>query len=201
AYGGSFFASAMKSKILIGIFIFFIFIFSAKMLQSGNKKVPDGKSKIKDEDSQKSKTHELENEATQLIKNLPSKWIQSTIGVLIGFSSALVGVGGGVFTSTYLLYFKSPIHLAIGTSAAIGFPIAIAGSLSYIVNGWNNALMPEGSLGFIYLPALLGIVLGSVPFAYLGARLSHKMDKNRLKIFFAIFLLIMGINMAIQEYY
>ncbi|MCC5813116.1 MAG: sulfite exporter TauE/SafE family protein, partial [Leptospira sp.] len=180
AYGGSFFASALKSKFLIGIFIFFIFVFSGRMLLGGRKERAQAGLDLKSNEI-KGKSEISTDEITKEIfryENLPSRIVQSFIGLIIGFSSALVGVGGGVFTSTYLLSFKTPIHLAIGTSAAIGFPVAIAGTVSFILNGWNHPLLPEGSMGFVYLPALVGIVLGSVPFAYLGARLSHKMDKN-----------------------
>ncbi len=176
AYGGSFFASSLKSSFLIGIFIAFIFFFSIRML-----------------------FFEREPRISTDKQYLPSRVIQGFIGFWIGFFSSLVGIGGGVFTSTYLLYYRTPIHLAIGTSAAIGFPIALAGSLSYLYVGWSHPLLPPGCVGFIYVPALAGIALGSIPSAYLGATLSHRMDKKQLKRLFAIFLLCMGMLMLFQE--
>jgi uncharacterized membrane protein YfcA len=183
-YLGSFLAASLRSKELNYIFIIFIFLFAIKML-FGKKK--DNHSEL----------HTNNREEMEQI-SFPKYWVQSIIGILIGFSSALVGVGGGVFTSTYLLYLKTPIHRAIGTSAAIGFPIALSGGLSYIINGWNHSDLPNGSTGFVYWPAVLGLVVASMPFAYLGAKISHRLPKDRLRILFAFFLLIMGTFMTFR---
>ena len=86
---------------------------------------------------------------------------------------------------------------AIGTSAAIGFPIAIAGAVGYIVNGLNAPGLPAYSLGYVYLPALAGIVAASVLTAPLGVRLAHSLPVDKLKRVFALLLFVMGTKMLI----
>jgi uncharacterized membrane protein YfcA len=110
-------------------------------------------------------------------------------GTIIGFISSIVGIGGGTMTVPWLVWHGRRIHQAIATSAAVGFPIALAGALSYLVAGWQHAALPAQSLGFIYLPALLGIILSSMLFAPLGAALAHRLDVGRLKKLFALLLL------------
>jgi uncharacterized membrane protein YfcA len=87
------------------------------------------------------------------------------------------------------------MHHAVGTSAAIGFPIAVAGAAGYIVNGLGVAALPEGTFGFIYLPALFGVSLASIFTAPLGARLAHSLPVGHLKKFFAFLLIIFGTRM------
>lgn len=187
---GAAFAGSLKSKELKFVFIFFIFIFSFKMLLGGRKK----------KTSIQVANEEFADQAESEIRPLPILF-HNFIGILIGFSSALVGVGGGVFTSTYMLALRYPIHKAIGTSAAIGFPIAIAGCLSYMWIGWNHPSLPEFSLGFIYLPAVAGIILTSFPFAYLAAKFAHSLSKERLRFIFASFLFFVGIVMLSSEFF
>jgi uncharacterized membrane protein YfcA len=181
---GAIFAGALKSNELKFIFIFFIFVFSIKMFSS-KKKPSEGQST--------SIHHEIP-------RYLPF-YLHWMVGILIGFTSSLVGVGGGVFTSTYMVAMRFSIHNAIGTSSAIGFPIAIAGTLSYIWIGWENPNLPSLSLGYIYLPAVFGIVITSFPFAYLGAKLTYKVSKDRLRKAFSIFLMLMGIGMLVSEFF
>ena len=87
------------------------------------------------------------------------------------------------------------MHNAIGTSSAIGFPIALAGAFGYAMNGAYLTDLPAHTLGFIYLPALLFVSLASVTTAPLGAKLAHKLPVVRLKVIFAGLLLIMAIKM------
>ena len=87
---------------------------------------------------------------------------------------------------------------AIGTSAAIGFPIAVAGTVGYIYNGFSAANLPEYSVGYVYLPALVGIVVTSVLTAPLGVRLAHSLPVDRLKRVFALLLLVVGTRMLIS---
>ena len=89
------------------------------------------------------------------------------------------------------------VHEAIGTSAAIGFPIAIAGTVGYIVNGLGAAGLPAYCLGYVYLPALAGIVAASVFTAPLGVRLAHSLPVDKLKRIFALLLFVMGTKMLI----
>lgn len=116
-------------------------------------------------------------------------------GTLIGTLSALVGIGGGSLTVPYLTWRGVAIHRAVGTSAASGLPIALAGAAGFIVTGWAITDLPEPRLGFVYLPALLALVLTSVPFAPLGARAAHALPRTLLRRVFAGFLAIMGLNL------
>ncbi len=117
------------------------------------------------------------------------------VGTLIGAISSLVGIGGGTMSVPFLLRCNATMHNAIGTSSAIGFPIALAGAAGYALNGWNVDGLPNYSLGFIYLPALLFVSLASVTTAPLGAKLAHKLPVARLKMIFAGLLYILGIKM------
>ncbi len=117
----------------------------------------------------------------------------SLSGGIIGSISSLVGIGGGTMTVPWLMWYGSSIHKAIATSAAVGFPIAVAGTLSYLVNGWNHSELPPWTLGYIYLPAVAGIVISSVVFAPLGARWAHQLDTTKLKKIFAFLLIGLAI--------
>lgn len=108
-------------------------------------------------------------------------------GGLIGWASALLGAGGGFITVPFLVKRNVKIHDAVGTSAACGFPIALAGTAGYVIAGWHVD-MPEGTAGYLYLPALLSISLASVITAPMGVKLAHRLSVQRLKKFFAFML-------------
>lgn len=116
-------------------------------------------------------------------------------GGLIGAVSSLVGIGGGSLSVPFMTWCNVAIHRAVGTSAAIGFPIALAGALGYIASGLSVNGLPSGALGFVYLPALAGIVVTSVLTAGSGARLAHRLPVARLKKLFALLLLLMALKM------
>ncbi|MBS0312780.1 MAG: sulfite exporter TauE/SafE family protein [Burkholderiales bacterium] len=116
-------------------------------------------------------------------------------GILVGFLSAMVGAGGGFFSVPFLLWCNVSAHTAIGTSAALGFPIAVFTTIGNIVNGWNVPNVPQPALGYIYLPALVGISAASVVVAPYGARLSHKLPVATLKRIFAVLLYVLGLRM------
>ncbi len=141
--------------------------------------------------------------ATQMLvgmKPKPTRDIPGTTGIfcvggIIGVFSSLVGIGGGTLSVPFLAWCNTKIHKAIGTSAAIGLPIAVAGSLGYIVNGIGVQGLPEYSLGFINLKALLGLVAASVLAAPFGAKLAHSLPIDKLKKIFALLLYIVGTKM------
>jgi len=122
-----------------------------------------------------------------------SKWVWRAIGYVIGLVSAIVGIGGGTMTTPFLTYNNVDIRNAIATSAAVGMPIAIAGALGFIVVGWDVE-SATGNLGFIHAEALISIVVMSVFFAPLGAKVAHSVDGKKLKKFFAIFLAFLGLT-------
>lgn len=117
-------------------------------------------------------------------------------GNTIGLFSSLVGIGGGTLSVPFLVYCNTAMHTAIGTSAAIGFPIAVAGASGYLLNGLSAKGLPEECVGFIHLTALSGIVLASVCTAPLGARLAHSLPVPKLKKIFACLLFILATRMA-----
>ena len=119
-------------------------------------------------------------------------------GGIIGWASAIFGIGGGTLTVPYLTWCNLRMQHAVGTSAACGLPIALAGALGNIWTGWGNANLPEYSVGFIYLPALLGIILTSVVFARVGAALAHRLDAAVLKRIFAVVLVIVGLRFLLS---
>ncbi len=133
-------------------------------------------------------------------RELPSLSRKTFAGVIIGIFSSIVGIGGGTLSVPYLVFHNIPIHRAIGTSAAIGLPLAIAGSAGYLVNGLGLESLPQGSVGFIHLPALAGIVAASMLTAPLGARLAHSLPVNRLKRFFSVLLYIVALRMLIGAF-
>ncbi|RUM76422.1 MAG: sulfite exporter TauE/SafE family protein [Candidatus Thioglobus sp.] len=121
------------------------------------------------------------------------KWVWQIIGYIIGLVSAVVGIGGGTMTIPFLTYNNVDIKNAIATSAAVGMPIAVAGALGFIVVGWDVE-STSGGLGFIHTQALISIVVASVFFAPLGAKVAHSVDGKKLKKFFAIFLAFLGLT-------
>tara|TARA_R110002049_G_scaffold13509_2_gene58527 strand:+ start:161388 stop:162188 length:801 start_codon:yes stop_codon:yes gene_type:complete len=144
--------------------------------------------------------------SVQMFLNIQPKPSRSTPGKIrllsagggIGAISAVVAIGGGSLTVPFLAWHNIPLKKAIGTSAAIGFPIAVAGTLGYLINGWDSDYQQDYLYGFIYLPAVLLISLVSYFTAPLGARLAHKLPVPVLKKVFAIFLLLLGVKMLLS---
>ncbi|MFT6604564.1 MAG: putative membrane protein YfcA, partial [Bacteriovoracaceae bacterium] len=122
------------------------------------------------------------------------------VGFLIGFKSTILGIGGGTISIPFLSWRGLPMKKAVGVSASLGVPIAIAGTASYIYNGLGIDKLPEFSLGFVYLPALGGVILTSSYFARLGAKISHKLPQQRMKKGFSLFLMIVAIKMISSRY-
>ena len=96
-----------------------------------------------------------------------------------------------------LVWRSVPMQQAVATSAACGLPIAIAGALSFVATGWGNPQLPQWSLGFVYLPALVGIAVTSMFFARFGARLAHRLSPRLLKRLFALLLFSVGLSFLI----
>lgn len=119
------------------------------------------------------------------------------MGNVIGGISAVVGVGGGTLTVPFLVWCNVSIREAVATSAACGLPIALSGSLGFIISGWNEHELPFYSIGFLHLPALIGIVAASVLVAPLGAKLAHWLPAHRLKQTFAVVLYILAAYMLL----
>jgi hypothetical protein len=126
----------------------------------------------------------------------PRLYLDYPMGFLIGSISAILGIGGGTITVPYLVSSGLQIKNAVATSSACALPIAISAAISYIVLGWHTENLPEGSFGYVYLPAFWGITTTSVFTAPIGARLAHRLPAIKLKRYFALVLLFMAIKMA-----
>jgi uncharacterized membrane protein YfcA len=114
-------------------------------------------------------------------------------GLVIGTLSSILGIGGGILTVPYLTWIRTPLREAIGTSAALGLPIALVGAFSFFVLGQES-----GGTGYLYLPALGFIALTSTILAPFGAYLAYLLPTSILKRLFGIFLCAVGLYMLIR---
>lgn len=126
-----------------------------------------------------------------------SKPILVLIGTITGAISAFMGIGGGAILVPALVWFKIDIKRAIGCAACCGLIIAIFGTISFIHAGWGVQGLPKGSVGYLYLPAAIGIVVISIFTARIGAKLSHRLDTKKLKQIFAGFLILVSLRMLL----
>lgn len=132
--------------------------------------------------------------ATQMLrgrKPRPSRQLPGTAGMAaagtaIGVAAGMTGAGGAFVSVPFMVACNVPIHNAVATSAALGFPVAVAGTIGYIVNGWSLGL--PGALGYVYLPALAVVSVASVIAAPRGARTAHRLDVRPLQRAFAVLL-------------
>ena len=168
-FAGTWLAAGLSTAFLKGFFVIFLYYVATQMILG--KKPPAS-------------------------RDLPGRAGMFTAGGTIGVVSSLVGIGGGSLSVPFMVWCNLPVHNAIGTSAAIGFPIAVAGCIGYLVNGFKAVSLPPFSVGFIYIPALIGIVLASVVTAPLGVRLAHSLPVPRLKKIFALLLFLVATKMA-----
>jgi len=128
-------------------------------------------------------------------RQLPGKGGLFAAGAGIGAISSVLAAGGAFLSIPFLAWCNLPLKRAIGTAAANGFPIAVAGTIGYVAQGLRAPDLPQWSLGYVYLPALLLIVAASMPMAPLGARLAHRMPVKRLRVVFALMLFALGVRM------
>ena len=141
--------------------------------------------------------------ATQMFldkKPAPSRQVPGTAGLMgaggaIGFLSGLVGAGGGFISVPFMAWCNVAIHNAVATSAALGFPIAVANVAGYIVSGWSIEGLPEHAFGFIWLPGLVVIAACSAFTAPLGAKAAHKLPVKKLKRIFGSVLYVLAAYM------
>lgn len=141
--------------------------------------------------------------ATQMLldkKPKPTRTLPGTPGLLgaggvIGFLSGLVGAGGGFVSVPFMTWCNVSIHNAVATSAALGFPIALANAVGYVVAGQGLQDLPAGSVGYIYLPALVVIASVSVLMAPVGVKAAHALPVKSLKRVFAGLLYLLAAYM------
>lgn len=133
-------------------------------------------------------------------RELPGNAVLTLVGGGIGAISSLVSIGGGTLSVPFMLWHNIPFKQAIGTSAALGFPIALGGSMGYAATGLAGHTLPTGTMGFVYLPALFMIILGSAFSTPLGAKATHKLPLLPLRRGFAILLLILATKMLLKAF-
>lgn len=126
----------------------------------------------------------------------PSKMLNNSVAVIIGVLSAILGIGGGSLVVPFLVYFQTPMRSAVAVSGACGLPIAVAGTVSYALLGWDVPHRPEWCLGYIHMPSFLGVVLTSIVTAPLGAKLASIIPAQQLKRYFSVLLIIMAVKLV-----
>ena len=131
-------------------------------------------------------------------RQLPGAAGRFAAGSGIGFVSALVGAGGAFLSVPFMTWCNVQPRQAVGTGAALGFPIAGSSTLGYLVSGWGLPAALPGAFGFFYLPALALVALASVILAPLGARMAHRINVVVLKRLFAAMLLTLAASMLMQ---
>ena len=135
------------------------------------------------------------NDAPKPERQLPGALGTAGVGAGVGFISALLGAGGAFLSVPFMTWCNVPPRHAVGTSAALGFPIALASTAGYLISGWNLPAAVPGALGYLYLPGLAVISLASVSLAPWGARTAHRVDVVALKRLFAVLLLALAASM------
>ena len=128
-------------------------------------------------------------------RSLPGPAGLGAVGSLFGMASSWVGIGGGSLSVPFMLYCNVPVRTAVGTSAGLAWPIAVAGAVGYLYSGWNVAGLPEGTLGFWYLPAVAVLSVATMLFAPLGVKAAHKLPPEKLKLAFGVLLLVIAARM------
>lgn len=130
-------------------------------------------------------------------ERLPSAPVLAVVGSVIGTGSALFGIGGGSLTVPFLTACRVKMQNAVAVSSACGLPIALAGTAGFMWVGLGQADLPAGSVGYVYLPAALAIIITSFPAARFSARWSHRVPAATLKRLFAVVLMLIGLRLVI----
>jgi len=128
-------------------------------------------------------------------RQMPSVWGQSVVGSVIGLVSGLVGAGGAFMSVPFMTWCNVPLRHAVGTSAALGFPIALVNALGYVVSGWSVTDTPPHSFGFVWLPGFFTICVCTVFTAPMGARFAQRLPVAKLKRGFALLLYVLACTM------
>lgn len=135
------------------------------------------------------------NKPPKAARELPGRPGLFAVGAVIGTVAGMVGIGGAFMSVPFMTRCNVKLHTAVATSAALGIPIAIAASVGYVVAGLRKTGLPSYSIGYVYLPALVAIVLTSTLLAPLGARVAHAWPVARLRYAFATMLFCLGAYM------
>ena len=128
-------------------------------------------------------------------REMPGAWGTGAVGAAIGFISGLLGAGGAFLSVPFMIWCNVPPRHAVGTSAALGFPIALASTAGYVIAGWGQPPAMAGAFGYLYLPALLIVAAASMTLAPVGARVAQRLNVALLKRLFAFMLLALAASM------
>ena len=128
-------------------------------------------------------------------RQLPGRVGLGVVGAVISFLASFLAAGAAFMTIPFMTWCNVPLKRAIGTAAALGFPLALASSAGYVYAGWRAPGLPAGTIGFVYLPALVPVVAASMLTAPFGARVSHWLPVRRLRVVFGLLLLVLALRM------
>lgn len=128
---------------------------------------------------------------------MPSMPVLSVVGSGIGTISSILGIGGGSLTVPYLSWKGVEIKTAVGSSVSSAIVIAVSSTIGYIYAGWGASGLPDETFGYVYWPALLGIVVTSMLFVRVGVKVAGLMDEKLQKRLFAVLLVIVAVNMLL----
>ena len=142
----------------------------------------------------------LRKKKITLGQNLPAMPLVCFVVGLIGFFSAMMGIGGGAYFISFLTAYSMPLLVAVGTSASLGVMISLPAVIGYIFTGWNISNLPPFSFGYLSLLGFICIVPVTMSMAPQGAKLAHYLDREKLKRYLAIFLLLMSLRMLYKIY-
>ncbi|MBV9558035.1 MAG: sulfite exporter TauE/SafE family protein [Pseudolabrys sp.] len=170
---GAVIAAFASSSVFKFAFIFFALVIGGKML--------------------------LGKESWRFADDLPPNPLMSVYGFIIGLTSSLIGVSGGSISNLVLSVYGKSIHTAVATSAGVGVPITIVGTITYVLAGWPHlAQLPPLSIGFVSLFGLVLMAPVSSFTAGYGARLAHRLPRRQLEIGFGIFLMLVGLRFFVS---
>ncbi|MGX9461944.1 sulfite exporter TauE/SafE family protein [Shewanella sp. A14] len=130
--------------------------------------------------------------------NIPSFIVLLIVSTIIALIAGLMGIGGGVLLVPFLSYCGLQMRQAVGLSSVTGMLIAISGTVGYIIAGYDVPNLPEGSVGFIYLPALMGIIISSMLCAPFGVKAASTWPTPVLKKIFACLLVVVGLKLLLS---
>jgi uncharacterized membrane protein YfcA len=134
-------------------------------------------------------------DAWRISPELPGKGVMRLYGLMIGFLSTLMGIGGGLFGNLIMSLHDRPIHRAVATSAGLGVLISIPAAIGYVLAGLpHQAMLPWGSLGFVSLIGFAVVAPMSALTAPLGSRLAHRFSRRRLELLYGLFQWAMAIR-------
>ena len=169
AFLGSLVAAKFDASVLKGLFIIYVFLVALQILN---------------------------NYAPNPARILPRRPALNCVGIVIGWVSSFVGIGGGTLSVPFLIYCNIDTKRAIGTSSALGLPIALAGATGYVLSGLHISNLPNYSFGFVYFPAFIIVAFASLISAPIGALLVQKLAVKKLKKIFAYLLIVIGLEMC-----